>query len=236
MMKLVAVLMVCAVPVLAQDTQTQPAPDFAHPWAKFKEGSFVKTTVTMKMGGMDMETSQKQTLKTIGKDEVVIEIDMDIPGLGQQKRDQTLSLKGLPGSSEDKSKKVGDEEIECDGQKYKCEIWEYANEEVTSKVWYCKDAKVCGNVLKSEQNSKAGGVESKIKMKVVKLSDKIKVGEKEIDCTVAEIETESEQMKLSGKTWQNGDIPGFTVKSELKGTAQGLEGEVNTKIVEFEKK
>ncbi len=236
-MKTVAVLLSLVAVAQAQDsTQTQAAPAFEHPWAKFKKDSFVKTTITMNFMGQNIETTQKQTLKDLTKDDFTVEVEMDIPGVGPQKQEKKMSLKGLPGSSEDKAKKVGDEEIECDGQKFKCEIWEYTTEDTTTKAWICKDAKVCANAIKTEQNTKQEGNETKITSKVVKLSDKVKIGEKEIDCSIVEISMENAMVNLKGKAWQSPDVPGFTVKNEMKGTAQGMEGDIKTLVTEYEKK
>ena len=149
-------------------------------------------------------------------------------------REARISRKGLPGGPDDTSKKVGEEEIEVDGRKFKCEIWQYSTADWTTRAWICKEAGVPGGALKIETIRAKSGVETKTKL--LKLSEKVKVGDKELDCAVFEVSIKEKNSTTSGRSWRSNEVPGFEVRNEMKGQIDGTELEYRTEVVEYEKK
>ncbi|MBC7783100.1 MAG: hypothetical protein H7144_04605 [Burkholderiales bacterium] len=71
------------------------------------------------------------------------------------------------------------------------------------------------------------------KLPEVKTSQEtVKVGDKEIKCTVAEATSEQNGMKTVSKTWTSPEVPGQMVKTEMKSTGT-MDSTVNMKLVEF---
>lgn len=102
-----------------------------HPWGSFKKGSFVKTKSIMEMTSpaMKNETTSTMTLKDLTADDAIVETEMVIPGVGPQKSEAKLPLKGPEGKAADGPKpKTGSEEIEVAGKKLKCDWIETESE------------------------------------------------------------------------------------------------------------
>jgi hypothetical protein len=207
------------------------AQEYVHPFERFKEGSWVRKTTTHVK---PRTTSQKTTLKSISKEEIVLALEIQMPGMAPMRNESRISRKGWPGGPADSSKKLGDEEIEVDDRKLTCEIWQYSTEDWTTKAWISKDARVPGDAVKTETARPKRGVETTSKR--VKLSEKVKLGDTELDCAVFDVTIKEKDATMSGRSWRCADMPGFEVKTEMKGQSDGLETEYRTEVAEWEKK
>lgn len=69
-------------------------------------------------------------------------------------------------------------------------------------------------------------------------TEKVKVGDKEIECTVTEMTAYDCDGKESGKTksWTSKDVPGMLVKTHSKGQMMGQDYETTMTLTKFEKK
>jgi len=211
--------------------------EYRDDWMGFKEGSWAKLYKKKWVNGAVYDWNLTERLKSASPDEAVMEYEVTVIGPGK-KEEKKRSLKGLPGSTKNSGRTVGEEEVECDGKKYRCSVWEYRTEGVVIKTWESADEKVAGGALLLESTGTTDGVEEKTLRKAVKLGETIKVGERNLKCTVFEIESSSPKVVTKGKTWLCAEVPGLEVKTELSITAPGKAGEnhLTVELREFERK
>lgn len=137
-------------------------PEYAN-WAQFKVGSFATVKHTSLMGEHKSVSLNTQTLKSVAKDKIVVEMRIEIEGLKQQIPPQTREIPAKiakaaepktpttqPKDMPDVKAKEGDEVIEIDGRKIKTHWIESRTnmgEMITqSKVWNSED--VPGMIVK----------------------------------------------------------------------------------------
>jgi len=221
-----AALFLVSVPLHAQE--------FRDDWAGLKEGSWTQL-YKKKFAGAFFDWNLKETVKSVGPNELQLESStwvLEDPKI----KTRTISLKGLPGSSQNSGKKAGEETLECEGKKYKCTMWDYVNGDRKIRTWESKEVNVPGNALKTEETNTSDGEKSS--RKAIKLEETIKVGAKDLKCTLFEVETTSPKVIIKGKTWLCADVPGLEVKSELSIAAPGKPNanELWVELRDFEKK
>lgn len=188
-----AILMACSC-IFAQDWKYQD------PLVNYKEGSWVKMKADIDAGGMKMTMTFKRTIKKITADELIVEEESEMMGQKDTK-EVKINLK-----DEGKGKKVGDGEVEVEGKKYKCAIYEVeeagswrfgdksedggedgrGEKKEKTKFWVCKDVveKVPQGILKMESGKQT--------FVCKKVSDKIKCNNKDLDCTLYEGDLEDD--------------------------------------------
>lgn len=192
------VLMTCSV-IIAQDWKYQD------PLVNYKEGSWVKMKADIDTGGMKMTMTFKRTVKKITADELVVEEETEVMGQKETKEEK-INLK-----DEGKGKKVGEGEVEIEGKKCKCVIyeveeagsWSFGDKKEDggedegmgekkegkekTKFWVCKDmdSKVPQGILKMESGKQT--------FVCKKVSEKIKCNNKDLDCTLYEGDLEEDQ-------------------------------------------
>lgn len=64
--------------------------------------------------------------------------------------------------------------------------------------------------------------------RVIKLSEKITIASKNVECWVLEHELDGEGRTLAGKEWHSASVPGFLVRFEQR----GLDGMQKVELVE----
>jgi hypothetical protein len=204
--------------VIAQDAATTAK----HPWASFKEGSFVKMKTTMTMAGTDTVTEMTQTLTKL--DTEFAYLKTEVAGTANETK---LPLKGVAGEA--KVVDSGSEDITVEGKIQDTTTEANGTTTVTSS-WVCKDAP--GGVVKTGTKT-TGTMEMTSLTNLVKLSEKVKVGDKEVTCFVLETVSTTSYGKTTMKMWRSEEVPGFSVKMETKSEMSGTEMKSVMEVVEF---
>lgn len=232
---------------------TASAQDYQDPWAGFAKGSTVE--IRGKFGPTSTMTFT-YTIAKVEKDDIDIETVVRA-GDGKpstSKGKMTRRLTGLPGTSKDESKKLGEEELEVDGKKFTCEVREMrmatrsnsgfhgatSNEYLTIKAWVCPSAGVPGGALKVETVSGSGRDAKKSTLRVVKLRETLKVAGQDLACFVAEEETNHKAESTRSRIWLNAEVPGFRVKCDVKisikqAVGAPMEVEENYEVMAFQR-
>lgn len=227
---LCAVVSCCA---MAQDG------DYRSAFTLYKEGSWCK--VKMDMGGMNMV--MKQTLKKVTDEEIVIANETEMMGRTQT-NEQKIDLKK---KDENKPKEVGKGEVEIEKKIYKCKILEVSGQSLgmgggaggpggapkepkKGKVWVCDELKdkIYSGAVKMESDNST--------ITCTKLSEKITVGGKELECAVFEgdMNAPGGQGKGKMKLWQACEYPGFQFKTEMTFSIQGQERTMTMEATEWD--
>ncbi len=136
--------------LLAQDTIDNPE---YKAWALSKPGSSV--TFTYLKDGKTTGTAQKNTLKSLADDQLVVETQMITDGKAGPAAERKVPAK-LPADQASKKIKEGDEEIEAGEKKLACHWVEYekkmaSGKMVNSKIWV--NDEVAGRAARMEFSS-----------------------------------------------------------------------------------
>ena len=121
-------------------------------WASFKPGSSVTFKYSPQEGG------QKVTLKSVGENEIAIEVVTTYNGRTGEPAERKVPAK-LPAAQAPKDVKQGEEEIEAGGKKLKCRTMEYekklpGGKTVALKIWVHDD--VPGKGVRIQTTSETG--------------------------------------------------------------------------------
>jgi len=221
------------------------------PFAGFPEGSWVILERLMKSDGRE-ETRRER--KTVVKDGVRIERDR-----GNGFEDDSVARHIHGKAPEDlKATSSREEDVTVGDRKIRCKVTEYADERegvrVQIAVWRGADLKIpyrelqmdgpdiaaMPDVLRIEASVRnARGTETQ-RLKVVSLGEKLKVGARDVECVVEEVDAEAEQggRKMSGtmKRWLSAAVPGHLVKRTLRADIAGKPVEQTEQAADFEVK
>lgn len=198
-----------------------------HPWAKFKEGSWVRLQTTTKMAGMEMPRQEaRRAVKSVTAEAVTVTTE-DGGGV----RDEVIPLVAKAGTPKPAVVEKGKEDVTIDGTKFACKILESTVKteagEAKTTTWACDAAP--GGVVKFEAKSSVYTSASKL----VKLKETVTIGDKDVVCWVTETTIEMKGTTTQSKHWQSTDMPGFFVRMT---TTRTDEFESTQEVVEFEVK
>lgn len=207
-----------------------PQDEFRHPYSNCAEGSWVRHRTTLEVAGQTSVSTQTSTVARIERDQVVIRTTVDMAGMTSREQEDVLATKGLPGSSEVRGHKVKTEEIVVEGRAYACDVWEFETSSDTYRVWLTRAVKVPGGSLRTEARIKQGDRDVTTVSRVVALREKVRVGKRELDCTVSEYSSQSGGLHVQGRLWNSSQVPGFMVRSELRMNS----ARTRTELVAFE--
>ncbi len=169
-------------------------------WSAFSQGDYVKFTVTTRWPAMGRSTKSviTETIRKISEDEVVVEESTEEddrkPVISETKHRVELP-------SGNRTKK-GTESLTVDGKKFPCTVWEIAD----LRVWECPEAP--GRVVRAELSF----ANYKVTCRLLKVSERVKVGNQELDCYVREI-SDSRSDSSNSKEWRSPAVPGHLVRA-----------------------
>lgn len=205
-------------------------------WTRFKPGSFVKIKTTARISGEEMVEETKWTLTEVTADYYAVKIETTMGGNALPATDVKFPL--TPSAAQEWTwEEKGTEELEVDGQKLKCamKVGTSSDKKSVKTVWV---ADVNGAPLEVKSEAKLvlpGGARTETSV-VTKLSDAVKVGEKDVACWVRSACMEVEGQKAEYTIWESREVPGLTVKSELKTSSGTLVMTTSREVTEFEAK
>ncbi|MBI2932695.1 MAG: hypothetical protein HYY16_13690 [Planctomycetes bacterium] len=166
------------------------------PWAKEKVGTWYRVKSSMN----DMEMYTDTGLKEFKPGETcVLVMQTHMSGQSFPEQEHRLEL----GTGVAPASPSGEDEVEIEGTKYACEIYETGG----TKSWVLKDGRFKGQALKMES--------PQMTMIVTKLGEEaIQVKDRAFDCIVVDSETDMGGVKTAMRAWVSVDFPLGTVKSE----------------------
>lgn len=227
---LTALLLVLAVPLAAG------AEGIADRWTKFKAGSFVTIRTTSKLSGEEMVEESKYTITELTADYYALKIETSMGGNALPVTEVKYPL--TPSAAPEWTwEEKGAEELEIAGEKVKCSVRIGTSSDKKS-LWTIWVAEVGGGSVEVKTEKKLvvpGGSRTETSV-VTSLSEKLKVGEKEVSCWVKTTLMEVEGQKVEGKVWESRDVPGLVVKSENKTTVGTMVMVSIREVVAFEVK
>jgi hypothetical protein len=195
-------------------------------WERFAPGSWVEHRITGTREGREVRTVRKTLFRDLTAMELVLGTETTDAQGGRVVGDMKYPLPQREAAPDPETKR-GAEELSIGGKTFACEI----RERKGVRRWVSADAKVNGGVLKSEAVS--GSV--KIFTRVTKIGEKVRVGTATVDCWVREDVTETGDQKITRTHWISDEVPGGTVRTEVRQT-QGatLVEETTTVLTAFE--
>lgn len=210
--------LILALAVAAQDAKKTRD----HDWAGFKPGTWVKYETVVKSGDSETTTTQTWTLKEVTEEHVVFTI--------------VTQAQGGPKSTNElkESRKVayvekGTGEVTINGKRIACTIWvEKSEGGLTTTAWISPD--VPGGLVKAI--AKAKGAEGTYK--VVKISEKLTVSDKEVECCVLKGTMKTSFGEATTKIWRSDSVPGKQVKTETTRLMNGKKSSSTRTVVGFE--
>ena len=205
-------------------------------WTKFKAGSFVKIKTTAKLSGEEMVEESKFTLTEVTADFYALKIETSMGGNALPVTDVKFPL--TPSAAPEWTwEEKGNEELEIDGQKLKCSI-RIATSSDKKSLWTIWITEVAGAPLevKSEKKLVVPGGSRTETSAVTKLSEPVKIGDKEVTCWVKNVVLEIDGQKAESKVWESREMPGLVVRSEQKTSSGALVITSTREVVEFEVK
>lgn len=191
----------------------------ASPWSGFKQGSSVEFRQLVTADGKTLSSTGKTTVTAVADDEATLKIERVESGTSASTSEK-VSLKAAPTPrpcDPAKGKVVGVDKLKLGDREYACDVVQLDDASLT-KLWVCKDVKVNGGVLKSEQIPSRSETEHGT---IAVLAEKVKVGEREVTCWVWAQSTSHFRMGTvaSSKTWTSAEVPGGLVRSESQSEA-----------------
>jgi hypothetical protein len=211
-----------------------------HPWASFKEGSFIKTKETS--GNLQMQITGSTvvtvvTVKKVDDESVTLKYEVSENDIQKRPYEQRILLnkpKAVPEVSMEES-----ESLKVDGKTFKCTVEKTTlkgNDSTTvTTTWKCADAP--GGFVKQTEKMTHGpgvlGYPYSQTTDLVKIEDTLRIGDKQLKCYVHESVTMTGgfPFRQVTKTWFSEDIPGFVAKSEHTCYELGPEGKETSKKV-----
>lgn len=176
-------------------------------WDRFAAGSWAEHLTTGKRDGAEVKTVERSSLKETTPTEVVVSLDTVEAGGGRSSVDIRYPLPQRE-TKDERGRKTGSEKLKIDGKTYECDIFEKGG----VRRWICADATANRGVLKSE--AIADSVQ--ILVKILRMSEKVKVGKDEVSCWVREEVTDTGDQRTTRISWISDDVPGGVVRSEVR--------------------
>ena len=236
-------------------------PNERDPWNGFGVGSWVIRSEATTRGDKTETTREKHT-RIAAKDPKSIEREQlkegKTPGVFDGGKSTAWHIPGLDPATNPKFKALETRkgELEIEGKKYSCEVkpYEIAEEGIkaTLTYWHCKDLSVPYREMSSELRSLAMrpdvlrldidflGKQSseKVSIRVVKLNEERKIGDKKVSCVRQEGEGEFTEgaTKAKGKItmWISNDVPGREVEMLVESEIAGAKLKRQERIEAFE--
>ncbi len=183
--------------VFAQDASNVP-------WMNEKEGAWYRTKSAMS----SMEMFIDQGLKEKGADYFVLVSVTHMTGVPPTEQATKVPLQGAA------IQPTGSEEVEVDGAKYACDIYETETAGAKTKTWVVKDGDYKGQAAKMESDT--------VKMQAKKFSkETVTVKDRSFDCVVVETAMEAMGTKMASKVWMCATCP-VPLRSETAGSTMSL--------------
>ncbi len=236
---------------LPQDAK-EVTQDWKHPWAGATVGTWLKFRITryesIPTPGGDTEYEEKKSDRTdtvtkVSKASVEIRSKE-----GEDDGTRLLVYTGLPGELGYKMTRAGEEDVKVGDQTYKCAVYEFRTGPVTKgkkdggqllKVWKAPGTLVWAVKQRFwlDASKDDGWTEEWIGTETVKL------GGREYTCATVKrtnsMGAGGMSIQKTETTWQNSEIPGWTVKRIERNLMNGKENKMmdhDLELVEFEKK
>lgn len=186
-------------------------------WAPFKPGSWITTETTVVSGGKSTRTAEKITLLRMDGGQQDFRVETTINGV-TEKQDNPVTL---PEPWKVTWTEVGKETLEIEGVKIECRILErkHTKSDGETRSWR---GQVDGKEIELKERAVIrrpdGSVETN-STDVVKLKEKVKIGDREVTCRVSvnTFEKKKGDESLSKDTtrrWDCPSVPGGTAKVE----------------------
>jgi len=181
-------------------------------WERFAPGSWVEHKTTGTREDKAVETVRKTLFREITTTDLVLASETTETGGGRVVMDIKYPLPQREAAPEPE-KKIRNEDLPVEARTYPCEV----RERKGVQRWICADVKANGGVLKTEATS--GTV--KILTRVLKLDEKVKVGNATVACWVREDVTDTGDQKTVRTHWISDEVPGGYVRTEVRQTQAG---------------
>ena len=212
--------------------RVEPRPDDG--WRNFRRGSWVRIR-TMED---EFTREERHQLKAIQRGCVVLHIegrDKTLPGTRPVFKDSDLVRK-----------EVKAETVTIDGRDYRCRViettWKRTKHKGTTvslkeRSWIAEDPTLPETLLRRETTERSPkGAEITRTRRVLSLSEKRTIGEREVDCWSVESVSEWKTGRTEVRTWYSREVPGHEVRRVEKIRNHGHETESSTEVINFEVK
>ena len=207
-------------------------PPYKGPWDGFGAGSSVTTKSTTSMPGMDAtSTETRQTLVKVTDEAYVVKSEMKV-GEEWMGQEMTIPRKATgedPNLPKPKIEDLGTEKVTVDGQDYECKKQKTVTGDASAISWTHEKH----GALKVESTYPTGGST----MLVTKLSTKVKVAGKELDCRETKVTSKMlGGMEMDMVSLDCDAIPGRSARSESTTKMGGVATKSVNEVVAFEVK
>ena len=182
-------------------------------WEKFAPGSWAQYATAGKQDGAKVSSIEKSVFKDATSTDVILSIEKVDDAGGRSVVEMRFPLPQRAVPKEDEGKRTGDATLAIDGKTFTCDVFERKG----LRRWVSSSTTVNKGVLKTE--SIAGTVQ--LTTRVLKLEDKVKVGDSTLTCWVIEEITEVADQKTTKTTWRCDEVPGGVVRMQTRQTRAG---------------